>query len=80
MNTMDMNGMYRALQGNRAVQAAANSTEAQKLLRSLDGTDLAEAVRKGDTAALQGCLSRVLATPEGRALAQKLREAVRSDG
>ena len=49
------------------------SRDGQKV-RSLRGDEkaLAQAVEKGDAAALQGALQKLLATPEGRRLFQQL--------
>ena len=49
------------------------SREGEKLRAALGNEDaLAEAVRKGDKAALQEALSRLLATEEGRRLFREL--------
>ena len=55
------------------LQKLAESRDGQKL-RSLLGDEkaLAEAVKKGDTAVLQGALQTLLATPEGRRLFAQL--------
>ena len=49
------------------------SPEGEKLRAALGNEQaLSEAVRRGDTAALQGALSRLLATEEGRRLFREL--------
>ena len=49
------------------------SPEGQKLRAALGNEQaLSEAVKRGDTAALQGALSRLLATEEGRRLFREL--------
>ena len=55
------------------LQKLAESRDGQKL-RSLLGDEkaLAEAVKKGDAAVLQGALQTLLATPEGRRLFAQL--------
>ena len=64
----------RLLSGERgeALRTLADSREASALGASPAAEAVADAVRSGDTAALRGALSAFLATPEGRALAEKV--------
>ena len=55
-----------------ALRSLAASPEAKRLEAALDGTETAAALRSGDSAAISRLLKTVLATPEGRALAEKL--------
>jgi hypothetical protein len=57
----------------KQLRKLAESRDGQRV-RSLLGDEkaLAEAVQKGDAAALQGALQTLLATPEGRRLFQQL--------
>ena len=77
---MDIDGMKRELEKNSALRAAASSNAAQKLMQNLDTTGLEEAAKRGDTAALKRYLTQVLATPEGKALAEKVRKAANPNG
>ena len=72
--------MKRTLESNGALQNAASSREAQSLLRSVDAEAMEAAATRGDTAALKRMLSGILATPEGKALAQKVQRAVKDNG
>ena len=56
----------------RQLRALAESRDGKKLRSLLDERALAEAVQKGDAAALQGALQTLLATPEGRRLFNQL--------
>ena len=65
---MDPNRLDPAL-----LRRIGESPEGEKLRSALgDEQALSEAVRKGDRAALQGALSRLLATEEGRKLFREL--------
>ena len=54
--------------------------QGEKVLRHVDGEKLAAAAKVGDMQTLGRMLQNVLATPEGRELAQKVQKAVQSDG
>lgn len=56
-----------------AIQALADSPEGRRLGSMLDAQAAQQAVQTGDTAALQKMLGRVLATDEGRKLAENVR-------
>ena len=77
---MDMKELYQKLQSSSSVRDAAGSAEARKLLRSLDASGLEQAAQRGDAEALRGYLAQVLSTPEGQALARRLRKAVGENG
>ncbi|MCD8016522.1 MAG: hypothetical protein LUE97_01725 [Oscillospiraceae bacterium] len=59
-----------------AVRSAAQSDELKRLAGQFDERELKRAVTEGDAKAMQSLLSRVLATPDGRALAERLRGAL----
>lgn len=72
---LDMERMGRALfQGEKgdALRSLAESSSARALEEKLDAAAVEKAARSGDAAALQGILQQVLATEEGRALAEQL--------
>lgn len=70
--------LERELRGKKQFGALADTPEGKALASQLDGAALARAVQQGDTAALQSALQKVLSTPEGRALAEKVQKAVGS--
>ena len=59
------------------IKAAANSAEARRVMSSLDAAAVEKAAKNGDTAALQSFVSQVLSTPDGKALAKKIQEAMK---
>ena len=73
---MDLEKLERQLRGNGALGALARSPEGRTLASKLDADALRAAAQQGDTAALQDALLRVLSTPEGKALAEKVQKAV----
>lgn len=77
---MDLDALKQELQSNSAVQSAAQSAEAQKLLRSMDAAGIEDAAKRGDAAALKQYLMQALSTPEGQALARRVQKAVKRDG
>ena len=77
---MDLDGMKRELEKNGALRAAASSDAAQKLMKNLDAAGLEQAAKRGDTEALKKYLTQVLATPEGKALAEQVRKAANPNG
>ena len=58
-------------QNGAALRALAESDEARRLGQSLDA-EAEQAVRSGDSEKMRALLTRLLATGEGRALADKL--------
>lgn len=58
----------------------ARSQAGAKLAAKLDGEKLAQAAKAGDMKALGQMLQGILATPEGRDFAEKVRRAVKNDG
>ena len=74
---MDLAEMKRALEQQSALRAAAESCEGAELAKRLDAAALERAVKSGDTAAMRAALQSVLATAEGRALAEKVQKAVK---
>ena len=73
---MELDKLEKELRGRSELKALADSPEGRALTARLDGDALRSAAKKGDSAALQDILQRVLATPEGRALAEKVQKAV----
>ena len=73
---MDLNQLERKLKENRGLGALAQSPEGKALASQFDENALRAAAKQGDTAALQEILQRVLSTPEGKTLAEKVRKAV----
>ena len=73
---MDLETLEREMRGKAAFRAAADSPEGRALAARLDDKALRDAARRGDGAALGDILQRVLSTPEGKALAEKVQKAV----
>ena len=59
------------------IMDAAKSAEGQRLAKTLDAQAVEKAAKSGDAAALKNILAQVLSTPDGKALAQKLQEAMK---
>ena len=55
-----------------ALRALADLPETRRLGERFDAAGAAEALSRGDEAALAGLVRSLLATPEGKALAEKL--------
>ncbi|MBQ6465306.1 MAG: hypothetical protein IJJ43_03470 [Oscillospiraceae bacterium] len=73
----DLRQLGRELeQGGRgeAFRALADSAEGKKLGAMVDAREAERALQSGDAAAMQAILGRVLATDEGRRLAENLRK------
>ena len=68
--------MERKLRENGALSALADSPEGKALAAQFDERALRTAAKQGDTAALQDALRRLLSTPEGKALAEKVQKSV----
>lgn len=62
------------------LKTLANSADGRRLSQMVDRAALAEAVRTGDTEALQRMMSRVLATAEGQRLSQEVQKLLREKG
>ena len=80
---MDFEEYARRVRGGpngKALDELARSGEGEKLLAGVDGEKLAAAAKAGDMQTLGRMLQGILATPEGKALAQKVRKAVQDDG
>ena len=73
---MDLDQLERKLKGSGGLGALADTQEGKTLAARFDERELRAAAKQGDTAALQDILRRVLSTPEGRALAEKVQKAV----
>ena len=80
---MELEKMLRRLaEGENAasLQALTESEAGARLAGALDGAAVERAVRSGDDAALRSLLEGVLKTPEGRAFAAGVREAMDGHG
>ena len=55
-----------------ALRSLADSPEAKRLGEAVDGAAAARALQQGDADTLKAILGTLLATPEGKALAEKL--------
>lgn len=77
---MDLDEMKRKLEKNGALQAAASSDTAKKLMKSIDTAGLEQAAKRGDAEALKRYLAQALATPEGKALAEQVKKAAGNHG
>ena len=73
---MELEKLERELRGRPELKALAESPEGRALAAGLDEKALKKAAREGDAKALGAMLERVLSTPEGRALAEKVEKAV----
>ena len=73
---MDLEKLERKIRENEGLGALARSPEGKALASQFDESALRAAAKKGDTAALQEILRRLLSTPEGKALAEKVQKAV----
>lgn len=73
----DLEALEREIRSSPAAETlknAADSPEGRKVLEKLDTAKVSEAARTGDMQALKNILAGVLSTPEGQALAQKIRK------
>lgn len=61
----------------KRIMAAADSEEGRRLAQTLNAEAVEKAARSGDAAALKNILSQVLSTPDGKALAKKLQDAIK---
>ena len=73
---MDLAQLKRELEKKEALRSAVRSADGKELLREVDAAAAEQAVRSGDRAALANVFRKVIATPEGRALAEKIRKAM----
>ena len=70
---MDAEKLARELERSgkgEALRQLGSSAEGKKLERMIDGEALQKALHSGDAASLKKMLGALLATPEGRALAE----------
>lgn len=74
---MDLSKLKETLAQNAALQSAVSSAQGQKLAGKIDGNALEQAVKSGDTAQMKTILSQILSSPEGKALAQQVQQAVK---
>lgn len=80
---MDLEAMGRKLMEGAdagALRKLADSEAGRRLSARFDGEAAAEAVRQGDEAQMKAILQSVLRTPEGRELAERLRETMNGHG
>lgn len=72
--------LEKQLRGNpnaERLMKAADCAEGRRITQSLDQAAVERAAKSGDAAALQSILAQVLSTPDGKALAQKLQQAMK---
>ena len=72
--------LEKQLRGNpnaERLMKAADCAEGRRITQSLDQAAVEKAAKTGDTAALQGILAQVRSTPDGKALARKLQQAMK---
>lgn len=75
----DLESLEREIKSSPAAEtlkAAAASPEGQRVLKNLDTAAVEKAAKTGDMQALKDILSGVLSTPEGQALAGKIRKSL----
>lgn len=75
----DLESLEREIKSSPAAEklrAAASSEEGQRVLKNLDAAKVEQAAKSGDMQALKDILSGVLSTPEGQALAKKIRQSM----
>lgn len=75
----DLESLQREIKSSAAAEKlreAAASEEGQRVLRHLDAAKVEQAAKAGDMQALKDILSGVLSTPEGQALAKKIRQSM----
>jgi hypothetical protein len=72
----DFSKLEQQLRSDDRIKAAADSPEGRRISASIDQQAVEKAAREGDSAALKDILTQVLSTPDGKALAEKLRQAM----
>lgn len=75
----DLESLEREIKSSPAAEKlreAASSPEGQRVLKNLDADAVEKAAKAGDMQALRDILSGVLSTPEGQALAKKIRRSM----
>lgn len=80
VNVQDLEKIGKELRSNgqaERLKTLAASADGQKLRQMADRSALAEAARKGDTAAMRDMMSRLLATAEGQRLSAELQKLLR---
>jgi len=60
-----------------ALKSIADSDDGRAIGRMLDSSEVERAAKSGDAEALKGILSQVLCTPEGKRLAESLKNAMK---
>lgn len=58
------------------LRQAAASAEGQRIMRNIDAAAVEKAAKQGDMQALKNILNGVLSTPEGQALALKIKKSM----
>ena len=74
--TMNLEKLEREAREQRQLRARADTPEGRTLAKQFDENELKRAAAQGDATALQDVLRRVLSTPEGQTLAEKVYRAV----
>ena len=75
----DLESLEREIKSSPAAEKlreAAASEEGRRVLQNLDAAAVEKAAKSGDMQALRDILSGVLSTPEGQALAKKIRRSM----
>lgn len=73
---MDFSEIKRAAESSGALREVSGSAEAQKLLKTLGAESIESALKRGDTAALSAAFQKLISTPEGKTLADRVQKAV----
>ena len=65
--------------GGEKLRQVMESAEGQAIAKTLDTAQLERAVKSGDSGAMKAILAQVLSSPDGRALAQKVQQAMKEN-
>ena len=80
---MDIEQQAKKLREGKNAEAFQKLTESEagaRLQSRFAGSEIEEAARRGDGAALAGMLRQILATPEGKEFARQVLRTVNRDG
>ena len=76
---LDFKQLEQQIRAKKSLRSVADSPEGKRVMAGLDGAALSEAAAKGDGETLRRILGQVLSSPEGKALAEQVKRAVRDD-
>lgn len=77
MNELERLGKQLSESGKtEKLKSIADSADGRAISNMFDAAEVGRAAKSGDMAALQGILSKVLSTDEGRRLAENLKKAM----